>query len=91
MGDGAEGLDKDKEKWLDEERRVFRGRVDSFIARMHLVQGMGTISILYFFLFYILYSLSQVFVSISQVFLIVDLYFENCQIGNVKKIISSLH
>ena len=48
MGDGAEGLDKDKEKWLDEERRVFRGRVDSFIARMHLVQGMETISILYF-------------------------------------------
>jgi len=48
MGDGAEGLDKDKEKWLDEERRVFRGRVDSFIARMHLVQGMDTISILYF-------------------------------------------
>ncbi|XP_020394123.1 protein ROS1A isoform X8 [Zea mays] len=39
MGDGAEGLDKDKEKWLDEERKVFRGRVDSFIARMHLVQG----------------------------------------------------
>ncbi|CAL5021913.1 unnamed protein product [Urochloa decumbens] len=39
MGDGAEGLDKDKEKWLDEERRVFKGRVDSFIARMHLVQG----------------------------------------------------
>ncbi|AQK59094.1 Protein ROS1 [Zea mays] len=39
MGDDAEGLDKDKEKWLDEERRVFRGRVDSFIARMHLVQG----------------------------------------------------
>ncbi|RLM54827.1 hypothetical protein C2845_PM10G11330 [Panicum miliaceum] len=39
MGDGAEGLDKDKEKWLGEERRVFKGRVDSFIARMHLVQG----------------------------------------------------
>ncbi|KAK3130473.1 hypothetical protein QOZ80_6BG0493890 [Eleusine coracana subsp. coracana] len=39
MSDGAEGLDKDKEKWLEEERRVFRGRVDSFIARMHLVQG----------------------------------------------------
>ncbi|GJN33544.1 hypothetical protein PR202_gb22156 [Eleusine coracana subsp. coracana] len=33
MSDGAEGLDKDKEKWLEEERRVFRGRVDSFIAR----------------------------------------------------------
>ncbi|XP_062219054.1 protein ROS1A-like [Phragmites australis] len=39
MGDGVKGLDKDKEKWLDDERRVFRGRVDSFIARMHLVQG----------------------------------------------------
>jgi hypothetical protein len=48
MGDGAEGLDKDKEKWLDEERRVFKGRVDSFIARMHLVQGMETITILCF-------------------------------------------
>ncbi|XP_042514621.1 DNA glycosylase/AP lyase ROS1-like [Macadamia integrifolia] len=31
--------DKDKEKWWEEERRVFRGRADSFIARMHLVQG----------------------------------------------------
>jgi hypothetical protein len=40
MSDSAEGLDKDKEKWLEEERKVFRGRVDSFIARMHLVQGM---------------------------------------------------
>ncbi|WVZ93012.1 hypothetical protein U9M48_039035 [Paspalum notatum var. saurae] len=39
MGDDTEGLDKDKEKWLDEERTVFKGRVDSFIARMHLVQG----------------------------------------------------
>lgn len=34
-----EGLDKEKEKWWEEERRVFRGRADSFIARMHLVQG----------------------------------------------------
>jgi hypothetical protein len=40
MSNGDEGLDNDKEKWLEEERRVFRGRVDSFIARMHLVQGM---------------------------------------------------
>lgn len=48
MGDGAEGLDKDKEKWLDEERRVFKGRVDSFIARMHLVQGTETNSIFCF-------------------------------------------
>lgn len=31
--------DKDKQKWWEEERRVFRGRADSFIARMHLIQG----------------------------------------------------
>ncbi|KAJ8759123.1 hypothetical protein K2173_004130 [Erythroxylum novogranatense] len=36
---GPEEIDKEKEKWWEEERRVFRGRVDSFIARMHLVQG----------------------------------------------------
>uniref|UniRef100_A0A0A9FJQ7 Protein ROS1 n=1 Tax=Arundo donax TaxID=35708 RepID=A0A0A9FJQ7_ARUDO len=39
MSDGAEVMDKDKEKWLEEERKIFQGRVDSFIARMHLVQG----------------------------------------------------
>ncbi|KQJ86995.1 uncharacterized protein LOC100841571 isoform X1 [Brachypodium distachyon] len=39
MVDGSEEMDKDKEKWLDEERKIFQGRVDSFIARMHLVQG----------------------------------------------------
>ncbi|XP_012089976.1 transcriptional activator DEMETER isoform X2 [Jatropha curcas] len=40
--EGSEGLeetDEDKQRWWDEERRVFRGRADSFIARMHLVQG----------------------------------------------------
>ncbi|KAJ4720649.1 transcriptional activator DEMETER-like [Melia azedarach] len=40
--EGSEGLeqtDKEKEKWWEEERRVFKGRADSFIARMHLVQG----------------------------------------------------
>ncbi|KAK4480404.1 hypothetical protein RD792_013476 [Penstemon davidsonii] len=40
--EGSESADKvdiDKEKWWEEERKVFRGRVDSFIARMHLVQG----------------------------------------------------
>ncbi|KAJ0972869.1 hypothetical protein J5N97_020828 [Dioscorea zingiberensis] len=37
--DGDNELDGNKEKWWAEERRVFRGRVDSFIARMHLVQG----------------------------------------------------
>ncbi|KHN37846.1 Transcriptional activator DEMETER [Glycine soja] len=39
---GSEGLeetDKEKEKWWDKERNVFHGRVDSFIARMHLIQG----------------------------------------------------
>ncbi|KAL4576772.1 hypothetical protein LXL04_012871 [Taraxacum kok-saghyz] len=38
-GGGGETLDKDKEKWWENERKVFRGRADSFIARMHLVQG----------------------------------------------------
>ena len=38
-GEDIEGTDKEKEKWWEEERRVFHGRVDSFIARMHLVQG----------------------------------------------------
>ncbi|KAI7735950.1 hypothetical protein M8C21_022362, partial [Ambrosia artemisiifolia] len=37
--EGAEKLDNEKEKWWENERRVFRGRTDSFIARMHLVQG----------------------------------------------------
>ncbi|XP_039021761.1 transcriptional activator DEMETER-like [Hibiscus syriacus] len=34
-----EDTDKEKENRWEEERRVFHGRVDSFIARMHLVQG----------------------------------------------------
>uniref|UniRef100_A0A0D9VG49 Demeter RRM-fold domain-containing protein n=1 Tax=Leersia perrieri TaxID=77586 RepID=A0A0D9VG49_9ORYZ len=37
--EAPEGMDEDKERVLEEERRVFRGRIDSFIARMHLVQG----------------------------------------------------
>ncbi|KAL1542330.1 DNA glycosylase/AP lyase ROS1-like isoform X1 [Salvia divinorum] len=37
--ESADTMDEDKQKKWDEERRVFRGRVDSFIARMHLVQG----------------------------------------------------
>ncbi|XP_057789395.1 protein ROS1A-like [Salvia miltiorrhiza] len=37
--ESAETMDEDKQKRWEEERRVFRGRVDSFIARMHLVQG----------------------------------------------------
>ncbi|KAI4385760.1 hypothetical protein MLD38_003753 [Melastoma candidum] len=41
MGKESEGLqnDKDKEKWWQEEREVLRGRANSFIARMHLIQG----------------------------------------------------
>ncbi|XP_059665988.1 protein ROS1A-like [Cornus florida] len=38
--EGSEGVEaENKEKWWEEEREVFRGRADSFIARMHLVQG----------------------------------------------------
>ncbi|CAH8379797.1 unnamed protein product [Eruca vesicaria subsp. sativa] len=37
--EGHEEMNKKKEKWWEEERNVFRGRADSFIARMHLVQG----------------------------------------------------
>ncbi|KAL0886584.1 hypothetical protein Bca101_010567 [Brassica carinata] len=37
--EGDEEMNKKKEKWWEEERNVFRGRADSFIARMHLVQG----------------------------------------------------
>ncbi|PON56099.1 DNA-3-methyladenine glycosylase I [Parasponia andersonii] len=37
--EGIDGTDEDKAKWWEEERKVFRGRADSFIARMHLVQG----------------------------------------------------
>ncbi|XP_030451550.1 transcriptional activator DEMETER-like [Syzygium oleosum] len=38
-GSGLEENHKDKEKWWEEEREVFHGRANSFIARMHLVQG----------------------------------------------------
>ncbi|CAN7103845.1 unnamed protein product [Brassica rapa subsp. narinosa] len=37
--EGVDGSDEKKAKWWEEERNVFRGRADSFIARMHLVQG----------------------------------------------------
>lgn len=38
-GEGVERTDEEKEKWWEEERRVLHGRADSFIARMHLIQG----------------------------------------------------
>lgn len=37
--DGIDGTNEENTKWWEEERRVFIGRADSFIARMHLVQG----------------------------------------------------
>ncbi|ERM99578.1 transcriptional activator DEMETER isoform X1 [Amborella trichopoda] len=37
--DGLDGLDEEKEKWWERERQRFEGLADSFIARMHLVQG----------------------------------------------------
>nr|AVP26969.1 DEMETER-like DNA glycosylase [Salvia miltiorrhiza] len=38
-GESPETIDTNREKWWEEERKVFRGRVGSFIARMHQVQG----------------------------------------------------
>ncbi|KAL6005748.1 hypothetical protein ACLOJK_006321 [Asimina triloba] len=37
--DGTEGIDAEKGKYWEEQRHIFRGRADSFIARMRLVQG----------------------------------------------------
>ena len=39
--DGVDGTDEEKAKWWEGERNVFRGRAESFIARMHLVQGIS--------------------------------------------------
>nr|GEU84737.1 protein ROS1-like [Tanacetum cinerariifolium] len=35
----VEEMDKDREEWWETQRNIFRGRVDSFIAKMHLIQG----------------------------------------------------
>ncbi|XP_010543902.1 PREDICTED: transcriptional activator DEMETER [Tarenaya hassleriana] len=37
--EGIDGTNEEKEKWWGEERTVFHGRANSFIARMRLVQG----------------------------------------------------
>ncbi|KAL3532045.1 hypothetical protein ACH5RR_005566 [Cinchona calisaya] len=37
--EGIDGTDERSTQWWEEEREVFRGRADSFIARMRLVQG----------------------------------------------------
>lgn len=41
--EGVDGTDEKSRKQWEEERNVFRGRVDSFIARMRLVQGSYSI------------------------------------------------
>lgn len=41
--EGIDGTDEEKARRWEEERRVFHGRVDSFIARMHLVQGSNSL------------------------------------------------
>ncbi|GER45392.1 repressor of silencing 1 [Striga asiatica] len=41
--EGIDGTDEEKTKWWEEERRVFNGRAESFIARMHLVQETKSI------------------------------------------------
>lgn len=35
----SEDTENDMNEWWAKEREVFRGRVESFIARMHLIQG----------------------------------------------------
>ncbi|KAI7734108.1 hypothetical protein M8C21_018907, partial [Ambrosia artemisiifolia] len=40
----VEETDKDKEEWWEKQRNIFRGRVDSFIAKMHLIQVGGMTS-----------------------------------------------
>ncbi|XP_038881947.1 protein ROS1C-like isoform X2 [Benincasa hispida] len=35
----VDGSNEAKDKWWEEERSVFSGRTDSFIAKMHLIQG----------------------------------------------------
>lgn len=37
--DGVDGSDEEKRKWWEEERNMFHGRANSFIARMRVVQG----------------------------------------------------
>lgn len=38
--DGVDGSDEEKRKWWEEERNMFHGRANSFIARMRVVQGI---------------------------------------------------
>ncbi|XP_071707250.1 DNA glycosylase/AP lyase ROS1-like isoform X2 [Rutidosis leptorrhynchoides] len=38
-GSGPVETDKDKEEWWERQREIFRGRVESFLAKMHLIQG----------------------------------------------------
>lgn len=38
----VDGSNEARDKWWEEERSVFSGRTDSFIAKMHLIQGTIT-------------------------------------------------
>lgn len=38
--EGVDGLDEDKQKWWEEERKMFHERANTFISRMRLVQGI---------------------------------------------------
>jgi len=40
---GTDASDPEKAKWWETERKVFRGRAEAFIARMHQVQGKNDI------------------------------------------------
>lgn len=37
--EGSEEVSQETEKWWENERKVFCGRAETFIARMHLIQG----------------------------------------------------
>ncbi|XP_059645939.1 protein ROS1A-like [Cornus florida] len=50
LTEGLEEEDKNKEKWWEKKREVFRGRVDSFISKMHLIQGSVVDSVVGVFL-----------------------------------------
>ncbi|KAK1323836.1 Protein ROS1 [Acorus calamus] len=43
-GDGSETMDEEKARWWEKEREIFRRRTDSFIRRMHEIQGDRTFS-----------------------------------------------
>ncbi|KAK9057183.1 hypothetical protein SSX86_024550 [Deinandra increscens subsp. villosa] len=63
----VEDTDKNKEEWWETQRNIFRGRVESFIAKMHLIQDCrhmrGVVSI--FDVFWSIFSLERVSAKLS--------------------------